>query len=436
MAAAAAPSPAGQPRSFLFTNDHPFSPLFAGVPAAGANGANGAPPPNADAGAAFAGGVGAAAGVAAAQAQPRGFAELSFMWKALVVARNFALWSIVGLLYAVVFVVSVFFFFPANILVHHLAEVVYWHVRACIGHTRAFGDSLQAGFLWGIFATFYAGILSQLTTGMLTEHILAAMLLVCSSLQLGKIFFFTKILRVASIERTPAMYCLHLSAEGLFDHLFALQEYAFFLLALRVLEFDYLLRLYFGSMQAMGREEFQHSEGVLDATVWYLLLTCLFAHIAAEWLAKPKSLYEMGHLQWIWNFPHELVSAGREYFTPGNERAPGCSDSSDCVICLDTLSQKVSWTKPSFERVNLSVNRLRPSFSSARMRPRKVEHAGSIVGRYESGFSVSRGPSCGGGCRTRTHGVPAGDLDEFIQAESPSFANVPWSSLPWGYYLG
>ena len=153
--------------------------------------------------------------------------------------------------------------------------------------------------LWGIFATFYAGILSQLTTGMLTEHILAAMLLVCSSLQLGKIFFFTKILRVASIERTPAMYCLHLSAEGLFDHLFALQEYAFFLLALRVLEFDYLLRLYFGSMQAMGREEFQHSEGVLDATVWYLLLTCLFAHIAAEWLAKPKSLYEMGHLQWV-----------------------------------------------------------------------------------------------------------------------------------------
>ena len=82
-----------------------------------------------------------------------------------------------------------------------------------------------------------------------------------------------------------------------------------------------------------------------------------------------------------------MVDADREFYGLGGHNCyfKQNDEDHDCVICLDSLSQKVSFLDPSAERMNLSVNRMRPHWNCVNLRPRKVEHAGAVVGRFESG---------------------------------------------------
>ncbi|CAD7943282.1 unnamed protein product [Amoebophrya sp. A120] len=320
------------------------------------------------------------------------------MWVAL---RNLVLWCIVALLYAVVFFTSVFVFFPANILVHHAAELVYWLVRACVGDAEAFkvSEPKIAG-TWGLWTGFLLSLFVWHGYNVLMEHLLAYLLAFCAVFQFCKMFFFTYILRVDCIEKTPSLYTVHLTAEGLFDHLLAIQEYAGFLICLRLFEVDYTLRLYFGTLTTMPRDEY-HENAILDETTLYLSIAILLSGMAWEFCGRPFSLYERGELDMVWNFPHELVTAGREYYLPdGKTKLDYCCAShsgrdlqdEDCVICLDSLNQKVQFLDPDYERMSLSLHRRRPELTAARLRNRKVEHAGTIVGRFESGLRSA--PSC------------------------------------------
>ncbi|CAD7969799.1 unnamed protein product [Amoebophrya sp. A25] len=401
---------------------------------------------------------------------PEGFAELTLRKKMWVTARNLMIWLIVSLLYLSALIVAVAFFLPANIAAHAGTELCYWMARFFVGEKNVWKvNDANISTAWMTLGTSLTGILGYCAHGMLTERVICYILALASMFQLGKMVFFTQVLRVDSVEKHPSLYNIHLTADGLFEHLVALQEYTLMIFLFRITDLDMTSRLYFGTLSMMPRDEFR-ADALTDDTVALLLIAFFASFLALEVFGRRYSLYESDQL--IWNFPHEVIDAEREYYSiTGRQCYHLQMHDEDCVICLDSLSQKVSFVDPGEERMNFSMNRLRPHWTPASLRARKVEHAGAIVGRAAlmneqqgiAGNNDSWGDEpadreaaaqrtsprlrwLGGGLGgigiaeaeefNSENEDPDSVIQEFVNSSTPSLSTAVLSRLPWNYYLG
>lgn len=247
--------------------------------------------------------------------------------------------------------------------------------------------------------------------------------------------YWSKAQTKPSIERTPVLYNLYASSESWFNSLYSLQEFCILLFVFRVTNLDWLLRLRIGSTSMVSRDLFQASPGglttwftdwnpdpyqemghhnpLIDYVPWFTaleanVLAFLVTYFTVEVLSKPKSLHHSTNLL-IWDFPHKVVGASKEFYASSNEcynvlgGSCGGMDSFDeegniaddddyeCVICLETLCTRVQWVKKKEEaQLGLSVQRHYPGLSLSGLRRRRLEHAGEVVGRYEAGVVEER----------------------------------------------